>query len=107
MADPRHQPLARPRFPLQQQRRHLRLPDPVEGREVLDLGAQRVNNGGLPYQPVSGRSRGNRALIGHGDLLGCSGGGDGAWPPGVAKMAKNGGHTIDHWPAGDKRHLLL
>ncbi len=52
--DPRHQPLARARFPLQQQRGDKGTPHGVEGGEVANLGTQGINDGSMAHEAVCG-----------------------------------------------------
>jgi hypothetical protein len=54
MDDARHQPLARTRFPLEQQGRDKRTPYGVKGGEVADLGAQGLDSGSMPHNTVRG-----------------------------------------------------
>jgi hypothetical protein len=70
----------------------------VEGGEVAALGVLGLPRGGLPHELVSGSDRCYQAWTGHGNLHSYYRDGEHAWPPGVAKMAKNGGHSFRYSP---------
>jgi len=68
MDDPCDQPFPRPRLPLEQQRGDGGAPNPVEGGQVANLGAQGADGRGIPHEALGEVVRGDLVCSGHGPL---------------------------------------